>query len=149
MDRIDFPLLNASLNATSGILLVFGWLAIRRRALSLHAGLMTTALAVSAVFLASYIYFHVVIRQGEATRFADQAPEAPTWAATTYYLLLVSHIILAAIITPLALVVAWLGWKDRLARHVRLARWALPLWLYVSVTGVVVYVMLYRLYSSP
>jgi len=146
---IDFPLLNASLNAASGVLLLLGYVAIRRRHIALHKAAMLTALAVSATFLACYLYYHLVIQQGRATHFADRAPEAPPWLATTYLAILGTHTLLAVVVAPLALYVTYQGLRDNLARHVRVARWTLPLWLYVSVTGVVVYWMLYRLYPSP
>jgi uncharacterized membrane protein YozB (DUF420 family) len=81
-----------------------------------------------------------------ATRFAVQNPSAPDWVRKLYFAVLLSHTVLAVVAAPLALYTAYLGLKDRLAKHVRIARWTLPIWLYVSVTGVVVYWMLYRLY---
>jgi protein SCO1/2 len=146
---IDFPLLNASLNALAGVLLVLGYVAVRTRRIALHKATMLTALIVSAVFLGCYLYYHLVVQQGRPTRFSERAPDAPAWLATAYLAVLGSHTILAALVAPLALTVTYLGLRDRIGRHVRLARWVLPLWLYVSVTGVVVYVMLYRLYPSP
>ncbi len=146
---IDFPLLNASLNALAGVLLVLGYAAVRTRRIALHKATMLTALLVSAVFLGCYLYYHLVVQQGRPTRFSERAPSAPGWVATTYLVVLGSHTVLAALVAPLALTVTYLGLRDRIDRHVRLARWVLPMWLYVSVTGVVVYVMLYRLYPSP
>ena len=110
---------------------------------------MLSALAISAVFLASYLYFHLVVRGGEPTYFKDRAPDAPDWLRHLYAAILLSHTALAIIVAPLALFTAYQGLRDRLVRHVRIARWTLPLWLYVSLTGVVVYWMLYRLYPSP
>ncbi len=107
---------------------------------------MLTALVVSVVFLTSYLYFHIVIRHAVPTTFKDQQPAAPSWVGLAYYILLGSHTVLAAATAPLALVTAYLGLRGKLARHVGIARWTLPIWLYVSVTGVVVYWMLYRLY---
>jgi uncharacterized membrane protein YozB (DUF420 family) len=144
----SFPALNAALNAAAGILLLAGYLAIRRRAVRAHVACMLTALAVSAAFLASYLYYHLAIKGGRATSFHDQAPGAPDWVRYLYYGILGSHTLLAAAVAPLALVTAYLGLTNRLSRHVRLARWTLPIWLYVSVTGVVVYWMLYRLYAA-
>jgi uncharacterized membrane protein YozB (DUF420 family) len=138
-----FPSLNASLNGIAAVLLVAGYLAIRRRAVRLHAGLMLTALAVSTTFLASYLYYHFAIRRGESTPFV-----AGGLPRVIYFTVLISHVILAIVIVPLALTTAYLGLRNRLVRHRRLARWTLPIWLYVSVTGVVVYWMLYRLYAS-
>lgn len=146
---IDFPLLNASLNAASGMLLLLGYVAIRRRQIALHKATMLTALAVSATFLACYLYYHFAIRMGQPTKFSDRAPEAPSWVGMTYLAILISHTLLAVVVAPLALYVTYQGLRDNLVRHVRVARWTLPLWLYVSVTGVVVYWMLYRLYPLP
>src|SRR5262245_7739623 len=146
---IDFPLLNASLNAAAGVLLILGYVAVRSRRIALHKASMLTAVVVSAVFLGCYLYYHLAIQKGQVTRFSERAPEAPSWVAKTYLVILGSHTILAALVAPLALYVRWQGLRDRIERHVRLARWLLPVWLYVSVTGVVVYWMLYRLYPSP
>jgi protein SCO1/2/putative membrane protein len=143
---LDFPLLNAALNAVCLCLLLFGYLAIRLRRVRLHVACMLLSLTVSAVFLTSYLYYHIVVRHGQATRFEDRAPGAPAWLRWGYLAILVSHTVLAAVVTPLALFTAWQGLRNRLGRHVRVARWTLPLWLYVSATGVVVYLMLYRLY---
>jgi uncharacterized membrane protein YozB (DUF420 family) len=101
---------------------------------------MLAALVVSALFLASYVHYHFVV--GRQSEFPA---EAPAWVRRVYYTVLVSHIVLAAVVVPLALFTAYQGLRGRLARHVRIARWTLPIWLYVSVTGVVVYWMLYRL----
>ncbi len=144
---IDFPLLNASLNAAAGVLLVAGYIAVRRRRIALHKACMLAALAMSAVFLACYLYYHLAIQQGKPTRFSERAPEAPAWVARLYLSILLSHTILAAAAAPLALRVVYLGLRDRLQQHVWLARLTLPIWLYVSITGVVVYWMLYRLYA--
>ena len=144
----DLPAVNAALNATSAVLVVTGYAAIRCRRVRLHMTCMLSALVVSAVFLASYLYYHFVIKGAVATRFAERNPDAPAAMASLYYLLLASHTILAAAVAPLALVTAYLGLSDRLKGHVRIARWTLPIWLYVSITGVVVYWMLYQLYPG-
>jgi protein SCO1/2 len=141
-----YPPLNASLNAAAGVLLLLGYGAIRRRRVRLHIACMLSALAVSAVFLAFYLYFHLVIMHGQPTRFHDKWPEAPRGVEIAYIVLLTSHTILAAATAPLALYTASLGLRNRLGRHVWIARWTLPIWLYVSITGVLVYWMLYRLY---
>lgn len=143
-----FPPLNASLNAIAALLLVAGYGAIRQHRLRLHAVCMLSALAVSTVFLGCYLYYHIVIKHGQPTRFEDQAPYAPVWAKPVYLAILTSHTILATIAAPLALFTAYQGLHGRLARHVRVARWTLPIWLYVSITGVVVYWMLYRLFAT-
>jgi uncharacterized membrane protein YozB (DUF420 family) len=143
--QVVSPGLNATLNGLSGVLLVVGYVCIKRRWVTAHKTCMLTALAVSALFLASYLYYHLGMGAG-ATRFADRNPTAPGAVAYLYYGLLATHTLLAAGVAPLALVTTYLGLTDRLKAHTRIARWTLPIWLYVSVTGVVVYWMLYRLY---
>jgi len=131
------PLLNACLNATSAALLSAGWVFIRRKHVTAHKTCMVSALAVSTLFLVSYVTYHAL---------AGSRPfEGRGWIRVVYFPLLVSHIILAAAIVPLALTTVYRALRGNFARHVRIARWTLPIWLYVSVTGVVVYWMLYRL----
>jgi len=148
LPAFDFPAFNAALNSLSGVLVVLGYIAIRRRRVKVHVSCMLSALVVSALFLASYLYYHLVVKQGQATSFAHQWPLAPDWVRQLYLTILLTHTVLAVVVAPLALVTAYLGLKGRFPRHVRVARWTLPLWLYVSVTGVVVYWMLYRLYPA-
>src|SRR5260370_1137959 len=145
IDPNDLPTVNAALNTTSAVLLISGYVAIRSRRITLHKVCMLSALVVSAVFLASYLYFHFVVNSGEVTHFADRAPDAPSWVASSYGVLLLTHTLLAVVVAPLALFTAWQGLRGNFQRHVRVARWTLPIWLYVSITGVVVYWMLYRL----
>jgi uncharacterized membrane protein YozB (DUF420 family) len=142
----DLPSLNAALNTTCAVLLLAGYLAIRTRRVALHKACMLTALSVSAAFLASYLYYHFAVKGGEQTHFADRAPDAPRWVGKLYQVILLTHTLLAVVIAPLALFTAWQGVRGNVKRHVRVARWTLPLWLYVSITGVLVYWMLYRLY---
>jgi uncharacterized membrane protein YozB (DUF420 family) len=144
MSPADLPTVNAGLNATCTVLLVVGYIAIKRGQVTLHKSCMVAGLVVSAAFLASYLYYHFVERQGQSTPFTG-----PADVKVIYLAILFSHMILAAIATPLALYTAWQGYRDNLKRHVRLARWTLPIWLYVSITGVIVYWMLYRLYPPP
>jgi putative membrane protein len=144
--NIDFPAVNACLNALAGCLIVAGYACIRRRLVRAHIACMLSALATSAVFLSSYLYYHLVVKHGVATSFQSQWPDAPDAVRYLYYAILLSHTLLAMAVAPLALFTAWQGWRGRLARHVRVARFTLPLWLYVSITGVVVYWMLYRMY---
>jgi protein SCO1/2/putative membrane protein len=144
----DLPRFNATLNAASAVLLLLGFAFIKTRHVRLHIGCMLTALAVSAVFLTSYLYYHLAIKGGRPTYFQDEAIGAPDWLRHVYLGILGTHTALAALVAPLALYVAYQGLRGRLDRHVRLARWTLPIWLYVSVTGVVVYWMLYRLYPG-
>ena len=132
------PHVNAGLNATSGVLLVSGvWVIAARKDRELHKKLMVAALTVSAVFLVSYL-----------TRMSLTGPtKFPGEGAlkATYLTILGTHSILAAVVAPLAIRLVFLASKDRLEEHKRLARWVFPVWLYVSVTGVVVYWMLYHL----
>jgi putative membrane protein len=132
----SLPRLNAALNGTSAILLAAGWVLIRRRRVAAHRACMVTAFGVSTLFLISYVVYHA--RAG-SVRFAGQGP-----ARTVYFFLLVTHIVLAAAIVPLALTTLYRAATGQLARHRRIARWTLPVWLYVSVTGVLVYWMLYH-----
>jgi protein SCO1 len=139
--RYRLPALNAVLNTCSAVLLLIGWLAIKQRRERLHIVCMTAALVTSAAFLAGYLYFHFAITGAQPTRF-----RGPDNLRLVYLAILGTHTILAMVVAPLALYVAWQGWRDHRPRHVRVARWTLPVWLYVSVTGVVVYWMLYQTY---
>ena len=132
------PTLNAVLNATSAVLLASGYVAIRRHRVRLHRACMAAAFVTSIGFLVSYLTYHA---QAGASRFAGQG-----WIRPVYFTLLGTHTVLAALIPPLAIVTLTLAWRGRFARHARLARWTLPTWLYVSVTGVVIYVLLYHVY---
>jgi putative membrane protein len=134
------PALNAFLNGTSAVLLTAGYAFIRRRNVAAHRACMVTALGVSTLFLVSYLVYHA--RVGSVP-FTGQG-----WARPAYFALLLSHIVLAAIIVPLALVTLYRAWSERFDRHRRIARWTLPIWLYVSITGVLVYWMLYHLYPA-
>lgn len=145
----DFPAFNALLNSVATLLLLIGYWAIRLRQVTLHVVCMVLTILVSAVFLASYLFFHLYVKEGVSTRFADQAPDAPALVAYLYYGILLSHTLLAIVATPAALYTAWLGISQQWSRHVWFSRWVFPVWLYVCVTGVVVYWMLYRLYPVP
>ena len=133
----SLPLLNACLNATSAALLSAGWLFIRSRRVTAHKACMVSALVVSILFLVSYVTYHSL---AGSRRFTGEG-----WIRLVYFPMLVSHIVLAAAIVPLALTTVYRALQGNFARHVRIARWTLPIWLYVSVTGVLVYWMLYRL----
>src|SRR5262249_4683239 len=135
------PSVNATLNGLSGLLLAIGYLAIRRRWVAVHKTCMLSALAVSILFLTSYLYYHFVVKHGKPTEFTGEGG-----VRLVYFGILISHTVLAAVVAPLALFTAYQGLQNRLVRHVRVARWTLPIWLYVSITGVVVYWMLYHLY---
>jgi putative membrane protein len=134
------PTVNALLNGTSAVLLVSGYLLIRRRRVSAHRVCMLAAFVASAVFLASYLTLRYYAGM---TRFSGQG-----WIRPVYFAILGSDTGLAAAIVPLALVTLTRALRARFDRHARIARWTLPLWLYVSVTGVLVYVILYRLYPA-
>jgi uncharacterized membrane protein YozB (DUF420 family) len=134
---LHLPTLNATLNATSAVLLAAGYAAIRADKLAAHLALMLGACVASTVFLVSYLVYHAQV---------GSVPFQGTgWIRPVYFAILISHTVLAVAIVPLVLRTLWLaGWK-RFAAHRALARWTLPLWFYVSVTGVIVYWMLYRL----
>jgi len=140
-ERYWLPAQNAVLNSLSVVLLIVGWAAIKRRRETLHTACMVLALITSAAFLAGYLYFHFAVLGGQPTRFHGEG-----WVRPVYFAILLSHTVLAAVVAPLALYVAYQGWRDRRPRHVRVARWTLPIWLYVSITGVVVYALLYQVY---
>lgn len=135
----DLPWFNALLNSSCTVLLLLGWIAIRLRFETVHKILMLLALAVSAVFLASYLFYHFVVMGMEPTRFRGEG-----LARYAYFTILLSHTILAIVVAPMALYIAVQGLRNALPAHVKIARWTLPIWLYVSVTGVAVYWMLYR-----
>lgn len=131
------PTLNACLNAGAATLLVSGWLFIRRGRVEAHRLCMGAAFLCSTVFLACYLYYHY---QVGSVRFQGQG-----WLRLAYFALLISHTSLAVLIVPMILRTLFLAWKERFEEHAWWARRTLPLWLYVSVTGVLVYWMLYRL----
>lgn len=133
----DLPAVNATLNSLATVLLVLAWIAIRRRRPIVHRNLMIAALSCSALFLTSYLIYHA---QVGSVRFQGIGP-----VRTVYFTILLTHTVLAALVPFLVGVTVWRAYKKRWDRHVRLARWTLPIWLYVSVTGVVVYWMLYRM----
>ena len=128
------PAVNAGLNATAAALLVAGWVAIRRRNLRLHRYLMVSAFAASALFLVCYLTYHYV--HGD-TRYTGQG-----FLRVVYFAVLISHILLSMVVVPAALTAFYFAWKRQFIRHRRLTRIALPIWLYVSVTGVIIYFML-------
>ena len=130
--------LNASLNALSAILLAAGYAAIRSGKRDVHKAFMISAFAVSTVFLGSYLVYHYrvghVVFQGQG------------WIRPIYFALLFSHTVLAVVIVPMILVTLRRAWLERFDKHRLIARWTLPLWFYVSVTGVIVYLMVYQMY---
>jgi uncharacterized membrane protein YozB (DUF420 family) len=137
MSVADLPALNATLNAICTVLLVTGWMFIRKRRILAHRRTMIAAFATSCAFLTSYVVYHAQ---------AGSRPFGGTGAIRViYFIILITHVILAAGILPLVLVTLRRGLRREDARHRRIARWTLPLWLYVSVTGVVIYAMLYHM----
>jgi putative membrane protein len=130
------PAINAMLNGTSAVFLATGWFAIKRRDRAFHRACMVSAFVASAVFLASYLARF-------ATTGAHKYPHAG-WDRTLYFVILFSHMVLAVAVLPMVLRSLWLAWKGRFAQHRRLARWTFPIWMYVSLTGVAVYVLLYH-----
>ena len=131
--------LNATLNGTSAILLMAGYAAIRAGKREAHKRFMISAFVVSCVFLASYLVYHY--RVGHVP-FAGQG-----WIRPVYFVLLTSHVILAFVIVPLILITLRRAWMERFDKHRAIAKWTLPLWFYVSVTGVIVYFMVYQIYA--
>lgn len=137
-----FPPLNASLNALSGILLFTAWIFIRRKNVPVHRRLMLSACATSVLFLISYVTYHSLMK-GVVTKFAGTG----AWK-TLYLAILGTHTILAMVILPLAIYSVIQGLRMRVPQHRRVARWTFPLWMYVSVTGVLVYFFLYHWFPS-
>jgi len=134
LDVTILPTVNASLNAITTVLLIVGYILIVKRKRSLHKNTMLIAFGTSGAFLVSYIIYH----------WFKAGPKSYTGDFTSlYYFILISHIILAALIVPLALLTLYRGWTDNLSKHRKIAKITLPLWLYVSVTGVMIYYMLY------
>ena len=134
----DLPALNAILNGTAAIFLVTGYILIRRGKRALHKRSMLAALTTSALFLISYVVYHA---NAGSRPFPGLGP-----VRIVYFVILITHVVLAATILPLALITTARGLWNQYDRHVRIARWTLPIWLYVSVTGVVIYLMLYQMY---
>lgn len=137
-----FPPLNASLNALSGILLVIAYVHIRGKRVELHRRFMLSACATSVLFLISYVTYHS-LRGGVVTKFAGSGA-----VKMLYLTILGTHTVLAIVILPMAIASVTLGLKGRFAKHRAIARWTFPLWLYVSITGVLVYVFLYHWYPA-
>ena len=137
MSVTDLPALNATLNAISTVLLVTGYVFIRRGERQKHKACMIAALVTSALFLTSYVIYHAQV---------GSVPFKGTgWIRTVYFSVLIPHVILAAAIVPPILITASRGLTAKYDKHRRIARWTLPVWLYVSVTGVIVYWMLYQM----
>jgi uncharacterized membrane protein YozB (DUF420 family) len=144
-DVMMLPAVNATLNAIAMVLLLIGYYLIRqdKKNWKAHRAVMITAFAVSTIFLISYLTYHY-LRGGVSTPFGGEGVIRPI-----YYFILITHVILAAVTPVLAIISLNRGLQKRFDRHRRIARWTFPIWLYVSVTGVIVYLMLYQWYPAP
>ena len=138
MQISDLPAVNAVLNGSAAAFLVTGYILIRRGRQELHKRCMLAALATSTLFLICYVIYHANVG---SRPFPGQGS-----VRVLYFAILISHVVLAVTIVPLALITAARGLRGQYDRHVRIARWTLPLWIYVSITGVVIYLMLYQMY---
>ncbi len=136
------PALNASLNGISAVLLACGYAAIRAGKMQVHKRFMVSAFWVSVAFLVSYVTYHIRVKQ--VVLFQGQG-----WIRPVYFTLLTSHTILAIVIVPMILITLRRAWMEKFDKHRAIARWTLPLWFYVCVTGVIVYFMVYQIYASP
>jgi uncharacterized membrane protein YozB (DUF420 family) len=133
----DLPALNATLNASAALLLVIGYSYIRAGQMRQHRAVMLSACVVSTLFLTSYVIYHANVG---SKPFPRHGP-----IRAIYFTILLTHVVLAATVLPLALITVIRGLRSRFDRHIAIARWTFPIWLYVSVTGVIVYLMLYRM----
>jgi putative membrane protein len=132
----DLPAVNATLNGIAGILLLTGYVLIRAHRIDLHRRCMIAAFTASSLFLVSYVVYHAQVGSVHFTRQGFVRP--------LYFTILITHVTLAAAVLPLALLTLSRGLKGRVAQHRRIARWTFPIWMYVSVTGVLVYILLYQ-----
>ena len=137
----DLPAVNATLNGLSALLLAAGFVCIKRKRVAAHRACMIAAFSTSVLFLICYLTYHYM---GGFTRFQN-----PAWFRPWYLLLLGTHTILAVVIVPLILVTLYRALKERFDLHKKIARWTWPLWMYVSVTGVLVYLILYQIFPQP
>ncbi|MCS7192321.1 MAG: DUF420 domain-containing protein [Armatimonadetes bacterium] len=136
LDVRDLPTINAILNGTSAFLLILGYAFILKRKVSAHRACMLAAMASSTLFLVSYLIYHA---QVGATKFTGIG-----WVRYFYFAVLISHTVLAAVVVPMALITLYRALRNEFHRHRLIARWTLPIWLYVSATGVLIYLMLYH-----
>ena len=146
MSIYSLPAVNASLNGLSAVLMTAGFICIRQKRVTLHRNCMISAFCVSVVFLICYVTYHsylaLVLHQGP-TRFLN-----PLWFRPIYLAILLTHTILAIVIVPLILITLSRALRERFDKHKIIARWTWPIWMYVSVTGVVVYLLLYRIFPQ-
>ena len=140
VDYNIFPALNASLNGASALLITSGRLLIHKKKVQLHRACMIAAVVTSGLFLISYLYYHAHVH---SVHFPGQG-----WVRPVYFTILISHTLLAVTVVPLVVLSLSYGLRQKFDRHRRIARWTFPVWLYVSITGVVVYIMLYQIYGA-
>jgi putative membrane protein len=140
MDVSGLPRLNAFLNSACSVLLIFGYMFIRKKNIRMHKTMMLSAFGLSVIFLLSYVAYH---SQAPATRFGGEGI-----IKYVYFFILITHIILAASVVPLALFTLVRAWRQEFPRHMKIARWTFPIWLYVTVTGVIVYLMISPYYPA-
>ncbi|MDB6123867.1 MAG: putative rane protein [Pedosphaera sp.] len=145
MTLLDLPAVNGSLNALSAIFLTAGYVFIRRKNQDAHRNCMVAALITSTLFLACYITYHAYLAHlhRPVTKFAD-----PAWFRPIYLTILLTHTLLAVIILPMVIITLVLAMKRRFESHRKIARWTWPIWMYVSVTGVVIYMLLYQIFPQ-
>jgi uncharacterized membrane protein YozB (DUF420 family) len=141
MTIADLPAVNASLNGLSATFLAMGYYFIRGGRVKAHRNCMLSAVATSTLFLASYLYYHMNVEA--VTRF-----ETPGWFRPYYLAILISHTILAGVLLPLVLTTLYRAARGRFEAHRRVARWTWPIWVYVSVTGVIIYLLLYQIFPQ-
>jgi len=137
----DLPAVNASLNGLSAVFLGFGFYFIRRRKITAHRNCMIGALSSSVLFLISYLTYHFQVRT--VTRFHD-----PEWFRPIYLIILLTHTVLAMVIVPMVLITVSRALRQRFDQHKKIARWTWPIWMYVSVTGVLIYLLLYQIFPQ-
>jgi len=146
MSIYDLPAVNASLNGLSAVFLAMGFVFIRQKNITAHRNCMISAFCVSVVFLICYITYHsylaVVLHRGP-TRFLN-----PLWFRPIYLAILLTHTVLAMVIVPMILITLIRALRERFDKHKKIARWTWPLWMYVSVTGVIVYLLLYQIFPQ-
>jgi uncharacterized membrane protein YozB (DUF420 family) len=140
MSFSDLPAVNASLNALSAVLLSFGFYFIKRKNIPAHRKCMLSAVVTSALFLTCYLIYHA---KAGRTVFKD-----PEWFRPIYLVLLLTHTVLAVVIVPMILITVFRALRERFDKHKKIARWTWPLWMYVSVTGVIIYFLLYQIFPQ-
>lgn len=137
MSISDLPSVNATLNFISAILLTLGYVSIKRGNPRLHIRFMVAALSVSALFLISYVVYHYAAGSRPYPHY--------DWSRYVYFAILIPHVLLAAVQVPFIIIAVWHGYRGNYPKHTRITRWLWPVWMFVSVSGVIVYIMLYRL----